>query len=257
MIIRLACAQFTARNGDIAANLATIDRLAGEAARQGAALLVLPELAVTGYARPEVVAALAEPIPGPSARQMAATAIAHGIALATGVVERDEASGRLHNSMLLLDREGRECLRYRKVHLWDTEQAWAAPGDSFPVTSWHDTTVGLWICYDSRFPEAARTLAKAGAHLALAAAAWLGPAEEWELALRARAMDNGIFVAGSVHLGRSFHGEALIIDPHGRILARGRPGADEVIWADLDFSALERFHQRIPLLRHLRPEAYT
>jgi predicted amidohydrolase len=237
MIIRLACAQFTARNGDIAANLATIDRLAGEAARQGAALLVLPELAVTGYARPEVVAALAEPIPGPSARQMAATAIAHGIAL--------------------LDREGRECLRYRKVHLWDTEQAWAAPGDSFPVTSWHDTTVGLWICYDSRFPEAARTLAKAGAHLALAAAAWLGPAEEWELALRARAMDNGIFVAGSVHLGRSFHGEALIIDPHGRILARGRPGADEVIWADLDFSALERFHQRIPLLRHLRPEAYT
>jgi (R)-amidase len=257
MIIRLACAQVTARNGDIAANLATIGRLAGEAARQGAAMLVLPELAVTGYARPEVVGALAEPVPGPSTRQLAVIAGTNGIALAAGVVERDEVTGRLYNSMLLLDRDGRECLRYRKVHLWDTEKAWAAPGDTFPITNWHDTTVGLWICYDSRFPEAARTLAKAGAQLALAAAAWLGPADEWELALRSRAMDNGIFVAGSVHLGRAFHGEALIIDPHGRILARGRSGTDEVIRADLDFSALERFHQRIPLLRHLRPEAYT
>ena len=256
MTLRLGCAQFTARNGDAAANLATIARLAATAARDRVALLVLPELAVTGYARPDIVAAAAEPVPGPATARLGAIAREHGIALATGLVERDGVTGLVYNTMLLLDRAGVECLRYRKVHLWDTERAWATAGDSFPVGRWEETPLGMWICYDSRFPEAARTLAKAGAELALVAAAWLGPAEEWELALRARAMDNGIFVAGSVHLGRHFHGTALIADPHGNILARGRPGEDSVISADLDFDAVKSFHQRIPLLRHLQPKSY-
>jgi (R)-amidase len=158
--------------------------------------------------------------------------------------------------MLLLDAAGREVLRYRKVHLWDTEKTWATPGDAFPVAQWEGVTVGQWICYDSRFPEAARSLARAGARLALAGAAWLGPAEEWELALRSRAMDNGIFVAGSVHLGRAFHGTALIVDPHGTVLARGEPGREEVIHAEIDLELITRFHARLPLLQHLQPEAY-
>lgn len=254
-LFRIACAQYAARNGDLAANLALITRLVEQAAATGAQLIVLPELAVSGYVRPELVPGLAEPIPGPSSEALAALARKHHIAIAVGLAER-EADGQLRNTMLLLDATGRETLRYHKVHLWDTEKAWATPGDDFPVTQLGDFTVGQWICYDSRFPEAARSLAQAGAQLALSAAAWLGPDAEWELAMRARAMDNGIYAAGSVHLGPHFHGTALIIDPHGTVIARGQPGVDQIITADLDASAIARFHQRIPLLKHLRPDTY-
>ena len=253
---RIACAQYAAANGDPAANLALITRLTADAAAAGAKLLVLPELAVTGYVRPELVPGLAEPIPGPASEALAALARQHGLAIAAGLAEFEPATGRRRNTMLLLAADGSELLRYHKVHLWDTEVAWATAGEKFPVAQLGDLTVGQWICYDTRFPEAARTLARAGVQLALAASAWLGPAEEWELALRARAMDNGIYAAGSVHLGRAFHGTALIVDPHGTVIARGQPGIDQIITADLDPGVLKKFHDRIPLLRHLRPETY-
>ncbi|MCF7689045.1 MAG: carbon-nitrogen hydrolase family protein [Cephaloticoccus sp.] len=254
--LRLGCAQFTARNGDTAANLATIARLAASAAKDGVQLLVLPELAVTGYARPEIVAAAAKPIPGPAFDALSAIAIGHGIALAAGLVESDPASGTVHNSMVLIASDGSERLRYRKVHLWDNEKAWATPGNIFPVAQYGGFPLGMWICYDNRFPEAARTLAKNGAHLALVAAAWLGPAAEWELSLRARAMDNGIYVGGSVHLGPNFNGVAMISDPHGNLIAQGEPGVDQVVTADLEHAQIESFHARIPLLKHLRPDSY-
>lgn len=253
--VRVACAQYAAHNGDVAANLALISQLAAQAATAGAKLLVLPELGVTGYVRPERVPELAEPIPGPISESLAKLAREHRIAIAAGVAER-EADGRLRNTFLLLDTGGRELLRYRKVHLWDTEKTWATPGEEFPVAQLGDITIGQWICYDNRFPETARSLAKAGAQLALSAAAWFGPAEEWELTLRARALDNGIFTAGSVLLGPHFHGTALIVNPHGTVLARGEPGVDQIITADIDLEAITRFHQRTPLLNHLRPQSY-
>lgn len=253
--LRIGCVQYTARNGDTAANLALITKLARDAAQAGVQLLVLPELAVTGYARPELVPGLAEPIPGPTSDALTALAREHQLAIAFGIAER-EPDGRLRNTMLLLDKSGRELLRYHKVHLWDNEKSWATPGDSFPVAKLDELTVGQWICYDNRFPEAARSIAKTGAQLALVCAAWLGPAGEWELSLRARAMDNGIFTAGSVHLGPHFHGTALIVNPHGTVIARGQPGVNEVISVEIDADAITRFHQRIPLLQHLRPDAY-
>ena len=253
--VRIACAQYAARNGDVTANLALISSLAAQAETAGAKLLVLPELGVTGYVRPELVPGLAEPIPGPISESLAVLARQHRLAIAAGLAER-EPRGRLRNTMLLLGADGRELLRYRKVHLWDTEKAWATPGDGFPVARLGDLTIGQWICYDNRFPEAARSLAKAGAQVAFSAAAWFGPAEEWELTLRARALDNGIFTAGSVLLGPHFHGTALIVDPHGTVLARGEPGVNQIITADIDLAVIARFHQRIPLLSHLRPKSY-
>jgi 5-aminopentanamidase len=253
--LRVGCVQFTAQNGDTAANLATIAKLVATASADGVELLVLPELAVTGYVRPEQVPGLAEPIPGPSSDALAALARAHRMAIASGIAER-EPDGRLRNTMLLLDTTGRELLRYHKVHLWDTEKTWATAGDHFSVTQLGDLTVGQWICYDNRFPEAVRSLAKSGTQLGLVCAAWLGPAEEWELSVRARALDNGIFVAGSVHLGPHFHGTALIVDPHGKIIAHGEAGMDQVVSAEVDAATITAFHQRIPLLQHLRPDSY-
>jgi len=254
--LRIGCAQYTARHGDAQNNLSTIEQLVIAAAKDAVELLVLPEMAVTGYAKPEIIVAAAEPIPGPTSNQLGAFAIQHDVAIAAGLVEKDPTTGLMHNTMLLLDRNGIEVLRYRKVHLWDTETGWAAPGTSFPVAKINEVKVGMWICYDTRFPESARSLAKNGAQLALVSTAWLGPADEWELALRSRAMDNGIFVAGSAQLGRSFYGVSMIIDPHGRIMAQGDPLKDMIISADVELDEIAKFHQRVPLLKHLQPDSY-
>jgi len=256
MTLRIGCAQYTAINGDVTANLATISRLAEQAAKDKVTLLVLPELGVTGYGQPDIVAAAAEPIPGPISQQLSTIAREHRMAIAGCIAEKDEQTGLKHNTMLLLDENGVEILRYRKVHLWDKEKSWATPGTGFPVAKLQDTQVGMIICYDSRFPESVRSLAKNGAQLALSCAAWFGPDEEWELALRSRAMDNGIFVAGSVLLGPHFRGIALIADPHGKILAQGKPGEDTVVSDDIDLDVIKDFHSRVPLLEHLMPKSY-
>lgn len=254
MRIKIGCAQLETENGDVKTNLSRIDEMAREAKEAGCSLVVFPELATTGYGRPEAVASMAEPIPGPASSVLAAIAGDQEIAMAVGVAE--EAEGNRHNSMLLLGPEGKELGRYRKVHLWDTEKGWARAGETFPVFSWDGLRIGMWICYDSRFPETARSLAKKQAQLGLVSTAWLGPADEWELAIRSRAMDNGIFVAASALLGKAFHGVSLIVDPHGRILAAGEPGRTELVQAEIDTEESPRFRERVPLLDDLRPEAY-
>ncbi len=257
MSLRIGCAQYTAINGDVSANLTTITRLAAQAAADNVSLLVLPELGVTGYGQPDKVAAAAEPIPGPITQQLSTIAQQHGLAIAGCIAEKDEQTGLLHHTMLLLDEHGSEILRYRKVHLWDTEKSWATPGTGFPVAKLQDTQVGMIVCYDTRFPESVRSLAKNDAQIILSCAAWFGPDEEWELAIRSRAMDNGLFVAGSVLNGPHFHGASLIADPHGKILASGNPGEESVVTANIDLEVMKNFHKRVPLLEHLQSETYS
>jgi predicted amidohydrolase len=149
---------------------------------------------------------------------------------------------------------------YRKVHLWASELQWADPGEGFSTFEAGPVRMGMWICYDTRFPEAARSLAMGGATAALVGAAWVGPADEWELVLRARAIDNGMFVAGTVLQGENdglcFHGTGIIVDPHGRVLARAAEGSDEVILGEYDPGVIRAFRDRLPLLEHRRPAAY-
>ena len=152
-----------------------------------------------------------------------------GIAAALGFAER-AIDGRLHDSMCFIDRAGTVRSIYRKVHLFGQEPGWASPGEGFECFDAGGARAGMWICYDTRFPEVARVLALEGATLCLAATAWFGPPDEWELALRARALDNGIFTAGAAlqgeALGAPLRGASAIVDPHGRILAQAREGID-------------------------------
>jgi predicted amidohydrolase len=254
MRFKIGCAQLEAVNGDVKANLSRIDDGAGQAAKAGCRLVVFPELMTTGYGQPEAVAAMAEPIPGPVSDLLSAIARDHEIALAVGLPERED--NLRYNTMLLIGPDGKEINRYRKVHLWDTERGWATPGERFPVADLDGISTGMWICYDSRFPEAGRAIARQGGNLGLVATAWLGPADEWELAIRSRAMDNGMFVAASVLMGKSFNGVSLIVDPHGRVLARGTEGETGIVTAEIDTEASRRFMERVPLLDDVRPEVY-
>jgi predicted amidohydrolase len=255
----ISCGQFTPAPGDAARNIQSIQAQARAAARQGARLLLLPELCLCGYPAPDEAARFAVSLDGPEVGRVRECARAEGISLCFGLAEREQG-GALRNSMAFVNASGELCATYRKVHLWKSEAAWAAAGGRFESFDAGMARAGMWICYDTRFPEAARALAVAGATLGLVGAAWFGPEEEWELALRARALDNGIFVAGAAVQGafgsQPFHGTSLIIDPHGRVLARGRPGREEIVTAAYDEADVQAFRERLPLLDDRKPRAY-
>jgi predicted amidohydrolase len=259
----IACGQLAAEPGNLRRNAELMVGMAGQAARAGAEIVVFPELALCGYCTPEQAAASAVEPSGAALEPLRDAAREHGQVIAAGFAERrpgGRAGGSLANSMACFGPDGALLSVYRKVHLWVTERAWAVPGTGFDAFDAAGTRAGLWICYDTRFPETARTLARAGAVLGLVGSAWFGPPAEWELALRSRSLDNGIFTAGATLLGSfgqaPFRGESMIVDPHGTVLARAEPGREGVITASCDLSAVDRFRARLPLLDDLRPAAY-
>jgi predicted amidohydrolase len=258
--IRVACGQFAAKPGDAPSNVARMVRYASQARSEGCELIVFPELIVTGYLAPERVLPLAEPLTGPSVSRLAESASRIGIAIAFGMAELDAARGVRYNSLVIVDRSGRVAGVYHKMHLWDTEREWAEPGREVLSVKLGDVQYSGWICYDTRFPELARLGALVGAEVALVPTAWLGPGEEWELALRARALDNGVFVAGADIVGPDpalrCHGLSMIVGPKGNVLARAEPDGDGIIYATLTQADLDAQRGRVPLLRHRRPELY-
>ncbi len=259
MAFKLACGQFTPTSGDLAANTQIMEEQMASAAEKGAEIIVFPELALSGYLPPEEIAPLAVSIDGAEVTRLRQAAREAGIAIAFGFAEA-ASDGHTYNSMAYFDAGGRLLHTYHKVHLWDSEKQWAAPGDGISAFDTGRARAGMWICYDTRFPEMGRLLAVDGATLALVATAWLGPADEWELGVRARAMDNGLYVAAGALQGNygpyRFHGASLIVDPHGQVLAQAAEGTDEVIVAEYDRSVVDEFRQRVPLLEHRRLDTY-
>jgi 5-aminopentanamidase len=257
--VTIACGQYAAATGALERNAATMAGMAEAAARGGADIIVFPELALCGYCMPAEAPALAIQPNHPGFEQVSACARRHHIVIAFGFAEKSE-NGSLANSMACIGRNGELVAIYRKVHLWITEKAWAVPGRTFEPFQAAEIRAGMWICYDTRFPEAVRSLARGGAVLGLVGSAWFGPSSEWELALRARSMDNGIFTAGATLLGSfgaaPFRGESMIVDPHGAVLARAEPGREQIIMAACDLAAVDSFRARLPLLDDLRPDAY-
>jgi predicted amidohydrolase len=258
--IRIACGQFAAKPGDAPSNVARMIHYAGQARSEGCELIVFPELIVTGYLAPECVLPLAEPLTGPSVSRLAEAASQIGIAIAFGMAQLDAARGVRYNSLVIADRAGQVAGVYHKMHLWDTEREWAEPGREVLSVELGDVRYSGWICYDTRFPELARLGALAGAEVALVPTAWLGPGQEWELALRARALDNGIFCAGADIVGPDpalrCRGLSLIVGPKGDVLARAEPDSEGIICATLRQADLDAQRGRVPLLHHRRPELY-
>jgi predicted amidohydrolase len=165
------------------------------------------------------------------------------MAMAFGLAELDQEQDVRYNSMVVLDKRGAIAAVYHKMHLWASEKEWARGGADLPVFEMDGVACSGWICYDTRFPELARMAALKGAEVGLVSTAWLGPGEEWELALRARALDNSIFVAGadiiSPNPALRCRGLSMIVDPKGRVLARAEPGQEGVIYAVLKQDQLD------------------
>jgi deaminated glutathione amidase len=253
--VAVAVAQF-APGSDTEANLAEIGRLTALAVDRGARIALFPEYS-SYFVDPfdESLARNAQPVDGPFADGLRSLAAEHGIHIVAGLLERAGTGERVRNTVIAVDATG-VVARYRKLHLYDAfgqrESDWVEPGEiATPETFVVDgLTIGIMTCYDLRFPEVTRLLADAGADVVLVAAEWVrGPLKEqhWRTLLRARAIENTVFVAAADHPPPLGVGWSTIIDPQGVEIAAVGTGTDVAV-AHLERSAIERVRRVNPVL---------
>ena len=264
---------------DPAENLARAIAGIEEAARRGAKVVCLQELFRSRYfCQAEEVERfdLAEPIPGPTTESLAKVAAGCGVAIVASLFER-RAGGLYHNTAVALDADGRIAGRYRKMHIPDDplyhEKFYFTPGDlGFATVALRAAPVGMLVCWDQWFPEAARLTALSGAQVLFypTAIGWqfdVGGEEDaaqhdaWETMQRAHAIANGVFVAVVNRVGREggirFWGQSFVADPFGRVLARASADEEEVLVVECDLAEIERVRRHWPFLRDRRIDAYA
>jgi predicted amidohydrolase len=268
--IRIACVQMTSR-ADKAANLETAERLVAQAAATGADVVVLPEKwNAIGHA--DVYRATAEPLEGgESVAAMSEWARGHGVTLVGGsIAERREGRDKLSNTSIVFDPEGQVVAVYRKIHLFDVEVGGVVyheseveePGEESVVAEVEDWKIGLSVCYDVRFPELYRILTLEGAQLVTVPAHFTTPTgkDHWHVLLRARAIENQLYVAAAAQIGETLagkpaYGRSLIVDPWGIVVAQA-PDEETVITAELDRAHLLDIRAKLPSLANRQSNAY-
>ncbi len=249
-----------------------------EAATRGAKIICTQELFRSRYfCQVEEVERfeLAEPIPGPTSEALCEAARRLGVVLIGSLFER-RAEGIYHNTAVVIDADGSLLGRYRKMHIPDDplyhEKFYFTPGDlGFPSFQTRFGRIGVLICWDQWFPEAARLCALAGAQILFypTAIGWQfdeGPAvdaaqhDAWETVQRGHAVANGVFVAAANRVGREggiqFFGQSFVADPSGGLLARASSEEEEILMAEVDLAQVEQTRREWPFLRDRRIDAF-
>jgi N-carbamoylputrescine amidase len=280
-LVQMQCAE------DPAANVNKALAMTRDAARQGAALVCLPELFRSRYFCQTEEARffdLAEPIPGPTSEAFVALARELGVAIIVSLFER-RAPGVYHNSLIVVERDLGVTGMYRKMHIPDDpryyEKYYFTPGDlgfkAFPAAG---ARIGTLICWDQWYPEAARLTALQGAEILFyptaigwhpeeKAAIGVRQREAWETAQRAHAIANGCYVvavnrtgfepdpASKSGGGIEFWGSSFVAAPDGHVLYRAPEAAEAVQVMELDLAAIESQRHGWPFLRDRRIDAYA
>jgi predicted amidohydrolase len=268
--VRAAAVQLNS-SGDKDRNLAAAERLVRAAAADGAEFVALPEKWNLLAGGEELVAG-AEPLDGPSLT--AARGWARGLSihlLAGSISERGGEGEKASNTSVLIGPEGDDLAVYRKIHMFDVDAGGVSyreselerPGSEPVTAAVGDLTAGLTVCYDLRFPELFRILALRGARLiAVPSAFTLATGRDhWEVLLRARAIENQLFVIAPNQWGEapphySSFGRSAIVDPWGVVLAIA-PDGEGFVAVDLDLAAQDRVRESLPSLANRQPDAYA
>ncbi len=257
--MKLALYQGPGLINDPAASFLLLAEKAREAKAQGANLLILPEMFLSGYnIGPENARKHAVTQQGLAPAQ--AIAQAQNIALAFGYPERVGAD--VANSAILLGPDGKILLNYRKSHLFgELDRAmFKAIGDEFPIAELHGFKIGLLICYDIEFPEPARRLALQGADIILIPTAQMQPYEQVARhVLPARAYENQVYTAYANHSGDddglSYVGLSSICGPDGTVLAMAGRGP-EMLFAEFTHAHQNAVRAADPFFTDRRPSLY-
>lgn len=253
------------------------------AAEQGANIVCTQELFRSQYfcqTEDHAHFDLAEPIPGPSTHALSRVAKENGIVVIGSLFER-RAAGLYHNTAVVLDADGTPLGLYRKMHIPDDplffEKFYFTPGDlgfrAFPTKF---GKIGVLVCWDQWYPEAARLTALAGAQILFypTAIGWhpsekkeFGAAQHasWETIQRSHAIANGVYVAAPNRIGHEgedptggieFWGQSFVCDPRGTIIAKGSVAQEQTIVAECDLSLVDVQRTHWPFLRDRRIDAY-
>lgn len=258
------------------AALEQVESLIRQAAREGAELIVTPEGSnLLQRDRTLMLRALKPLEQDPFVQGVRKLAAELKVWILIGSALVAHGSDKAANRAVLIDSGGRIVSTYDKLHMFDVdlpngdryrESSLYEPGAEARLVETPWGRLGLTICYDMRFPQLYRALAKAGAEIIAVPAAFTRPTGEahWEVLLRARAIENGVFIlaaaqGGQHEDGRGTWGHSLAIDPWGRILAQAEDDEPGVVIADLDLDSVEATRQAIPSLKNERafagPEA--
>ena len=269
--LRASCVQLNS-GPDLRANLAAIAPLLVAARGQGADLIVLPENATMIAADTEAKRAQAHfdtDHPAlPFFRDQARTL---GVWVHCGSLTILRPDGRFDNRSVLFAPDGQIKAQYNKIHLFDAtvahgekyqESATVAPGERAVLTTTPLAKIGLTICYDMRFAQLYRDLAKAGAEIITVPAAFTVPTGQahWHCLLRTRAIETGCYIlapaqCGTHGGGRRTYGHSLIVDPWGAITAEATDDRPQIITAELNLEDVTRVRAMLPSLQHDRPYA--
>jgi N-carbamoylputrescine amidase len=272
-LVQMACER------EPAANLEKAASRIEQAADDGAQIVCLQELYRSWYpcqSEDNSQFDLAEPIPGPTSQTLSKIAAARKVTIIAPIFER-RAPGVYHNSALVLDSSGAIAGHYRKMHIPDDpgyyEKFYFAPGDlDFGSHRSIAANIGVLICWDQWFPEAARLTAMAGAQVLFypTAIGWTPDMsahtrkrmyEGWEIIQRSHAIANGVFVAAVNRVGVEgeieFWGGSFACDPFGEVMARASHTEEETLIADCDLARIEQTRRNWPFLRDRRIDAYA
>src|SRR5271165_6433296 len=281
-IVKLGLLQTTCAP-DPEANLKHTLALAERAARQGARIICTQELFRSEYfcqSENHDYFKLAETIPGPSTEAFQKLAKKHSVVIIASLFEK-RAAGVYHNTAAIIDADGSLLGIYRKMHIPDDplfyEKFYFTPGDlGFRAWQTRYAKIGVCVCWDQWYPEAARLTALRGAEILFypTAIGWhpsekaehgANQASAWETIQRAHAIANGIYAAavnrigheGPAEGGIEFWGSSFLADPFGRIIAKAGQDTEEILIADCDPKLQEETRRNWPFLRDRRIDAYS
>ncbi|MCA9194212.1 MAG: carbon-nitrogen hydrolase [Planctomycetales bacterium] len=271
-LVQMACDQ------DKQANIAKAVQSIDHAAKLGANVVCLQEVFNTRYpcqSEEHINFGLAETIPGPTSEVLQNAALRNGVVVTCSIFER-RAPGLYHNTAITFDADGEQVGLYRKMHIPDDplyyEKFYFTPGDlGFSIAETKFGKLGIGVCWDQWYPEAARLFALRGAEILIypTAIGWIHAEREeygttqhasWETAMRAHAIANGVYVAAVNRVGTEdglqFWGASFVADPNGVVLQRASHHVEEMLIVPCDLGRIDTVRTHWPFLRDRRVDAY-
>ncbi len=249
------------------ANLRIAGEMIAENAAKGAEIIAFPETVNfmgKGYRHQ------AEPVPGPTTDFFCEQAAKHKVWIVSGSFPEEQENGKPYNTLILADPEGNIRCRYRKLHMFDVEventpsykeSDHNTAGNEIVLVDTELGRLGFAICYDLRFGEMFRIMALQGAQVIFLPASFTMNTgkDHWETLLRARAIENGVYIVAPNQMGKKTnmlaYGKSMIIDPWGDVIARASDKTGSIL-AEIDLDYLERVRRQIPSLENRRRDMY-
>lgn len=258
--MKIALIQMNVVQGAKQQNQNQVAQMIAEAAENGAEAVVLPEMWKSGYDFDNLTEH-AETVDGSTALFLAEQAKLHDIYLIGGSFTQ-QAKGNVYNTSLTYAPNGKLINQYSKLHLIGLmrEDKYLSAGEHYRAFSLDDTLASVIICYDLRFPELIRTYAVEGASILFVPAQWPVQREEhWLALLRARAIENQMYVAGVNVVGHNendtFSGKSIIYDPWGEVVAKA-DDQQQILYGEIDVRLAEKIRREIPVFQDRVPHLY-